>query len=62
MNKGANVNARDAIYDSPYLYAGARGLQEILALTLAHGADLNSINRYGGTALIPAAERSMLPQ
>ena len=41
----------------PYLYAGARGLQEILALTLAHGADLNSINRYGGTALIPAAER-----
>ncbi|WP_416238660.1 ankyrin repeat domain-containing protein, partial [Raoultella planticola] len=43
--------------DSPYLYAGARGLQEILALTLAHGADLNSINRYGGTALIPAAER-----
>lgn len=26
-------------------------------MTLMHGADLKSINRYGGTALIPAAER-----
>ena len=26
-------------------------------MTLAHGADLGSTNRYGGTALIPAAER-----
>ena len=26
-------------------------------MTLAHGADLASTNRYGGTALIPAAER-----
>jgi len=35
----------------------ARGHLEILKLTLAHGADLKSTNRYGGTALIPAAER-----
>ncbi len=33
--------------DSAYLYAGARGLDEILAMTLAHGADLRSTNRYG---------------
>ena len=26
-------------------------------MTLAHGADLKSTNRYGGTALIPACER-----
>jgi ankyrin repeat protein len=26
-------------------------------MTLANGADLKSTNRYGGTALIPAAER-----
>jgi ankyrin repeat protein len=26
-------------------------------MTLAHGADLKSTNRYGGTALITAAER-----
>ncbi len=57
IEAGADVNAKDAINDSPYLYAGARGHLDILRLTLAHGADLKSTNRYGGTALIPAAER-----
>lgn len=51
------MNAKDQIQDSPYLYAGARGHNEILKMTLQHGADLQSLNRYGGTALIPAAER-----
>ncbi len=37
--------------------AGAEGRLEILRLTLLHGADLKSTNRYGGTALIPACER-----
>lgn len=53
---GADVNARDAIGDSPFLYAGAEGRNEILQMILATGqADLRSTNRYGGTALIPAA-------
>ncbi|HRE22058.1 MAG TPA: ankyrin repeat domain-containing protein, partial [Rhabdaerophilum sp.] len=47
-------NAKDSIDDSPFLYAGAEGRIEILRLALAHGADLASTNRYGGTALIPA--------
>jgi ankyrin repeat protein len=51
---GADVNAKDSIDDSPYLYAGAEGRLEILRLTLPK-ADLKSVNRYGGTALIPAA-------
>ena len=51
---GADVNAKDSIEDSPFLYAGAEGRLEILKLTLAAGADLKSTNRYGGTALIPA--------
>ena len=51
---GADVNAKDSIQDSPFLYAGAEGRLEILKLTLAAGADLASTNRYGGTALIPA--------
>lgn len=38
--------------DSP-----ASAYNDILRLTLEHGADLESVNRYGGTALIPAAER-----
>lgn len=54
MAAGADVNAKDAIEDSPYLYAGAEGFTEILKLTLPK-ADLKSTNRYGGTALIPAA-------
>ena len=51
---GADVNAKDDIQDSPFLYAGAEGRTEILKMTLPT-ADLKSTNRYGGTALIPAA-------
>ncbi len=54
---GADVNAKDDLDDSAYLYAGAEGLDEILVLTLDHGADVRSLNRFGGTALIPAAEK-----
>jgi uncharacterized protein len=53
---GADVNAKDAIKDTPFLYAGAEGRNEILKAILATGkADLRATNRYGGTALIPAA-------
>jgi hypothetical protein len=54
IDKGADVNAKDSIKDTPFLYAGAEGRAEILKLTLAR-ANLKDINRYGGTALIPAA-------
>ena len=54
IEAGADVNAKDDMQDSPYLYAAAEGRLEILRLTLAHGADLGSTNRYGGTGLIPA--------
>lgn len=59
ISAGANVNAQDKQQDSPYLLAGARGKLPILrlALALAHRADLRSTNRFGGTALTPAAER-----
>ncbi|MFE7419635.1 ankyrin repeat domain-containing protein [Rhodococcus sp. NPDC057529] len=56
LDAGADVNAKNAREDSAFLYAGAEGLNEILALTLDHGADVTSTNRFGGTALIPAAE------
>lgn len=56
IEKGADVNARDSIADTPFLYAGAEGRLEILKLILATGkANLKDTNRYGGTALIPAA-------
>ena len=52
----ANVNAKDNIRDTPFLYAGAEGRLEILRLCLKAGANLKDTNRYGGTALIPAAQ------
>ena len=55
---GADVNAKDGIRDTPYLYAGAEGRDEILKMILASGrANLKDTNRYGGTALIPAADK-----
>lgn len=56
IEAGADVNAKDEIRDTPFLYAGAEGRNEILRMILATGrADLSDTNRYGGVALIPAA-------
>lgn len=56
IEAGADVNAKDGSKDTPFLYAGAEGRDEILKLILATGrAKLNDTNRYGGIALIPAA-------
>lgn len=53
---GADVNAKDRSDDSPFLHAGAAGRNAILKLLLASNrVDFASTNRYGGTALIPAA-------
>ncbi len=58
IEAGADVNAKDAIRDTPFLYAGAEGRDEILRAILATGkAKLGDTNRYGGVALIPAADR-----
>ncbi len=57
---GADINAQDAIADSPFLLAGARGRAEVLRAMLlppdgsADRPDYTRLNRYGGTALIPA--------
>ena len=58
LEAGADPDAKDAIQDSAFLYAGAEGLDEILALTMRHGADARSLNRFRGTALIPASEHA----
>ncbi len=53
IERGADVNAQDSIEDSPFLLAGARGLTDIVRAALPR-ADPRILNRYGGTALIPA--------
>ena len=57
IKAGADVNQRDRMLNNPFLYAGAEGMLDILKLAHAAGADPRITNRYGGTALIPAAER-----
>lgn len=60
IERGADINAQDDIDDSPFLLAGARGRTAMLRAMLlppsGHAArpDNTRLNRYGGTALIPA--------
>ncbi len=57
---GADINAQDDTQDSPFLLAGARGrtamLMQMLLPPSGHATrpDYMLLNRYGGTALIPA--------
>lgn len=61
IDHGASINQQNAIQDSPYLYAGAEGRTEILAYMLTHATpDFAVHNRFGGNALIPAAEKGHL--
>jgi ankyrin repeat protein len=53
IERGADVNAQDSIQDSAFLLAGARGHAQIVRAALPR-ADPKVLNRYGGTALIPA--------
>jgi len=61
IDAGADINQQDHLQDSAYLYAGAQGKTEILKYMLGH-AEPNQkvVNRYGGNALIPAAEKGHL--
>lgn len=61
IDSGADINQQDTIQDSPYLYAGAQGKTEILAYMMEKSTPNQKIvNRYGGNALIPAAEKGHL--
>lgn len=57
VEQGANINIRDNQLDNPLLYAGAEGKLDFLSAAITAGADTTITNRYGGTALIPAADR-----
>ncbi|MGE7842807.1 ankyrin repeat domain-containing protein [Lysinibacillus sp. NPDC093712] len=61
IDAGADINQQDHIQDSAYLYAGAQGKTEILKYMMEHAEPNQKIvNRYGGNALIPAAEKGHL--
>ncbi|MFF5924426.1 ankyrin repeat domain-containing protein [Streptomyces flavochromogenes] len=54
---GADPNAQDDRCDSPWLVTGVTGGVSMMRTLLPAGPDLRLTDRYGGTALIPAAER-----
>lgn len=60
---GANVDffdknkSQNVIDQTAFLYAGAKGMNEALVLLINAGAKPDIYNYYGGTALIPAAEK-----
>ncbi|MGZ9935613.1 ankyrin repeat domain-containing protein [Streptomyces sp. NC-S4] len=54
---GADPNAPDSREDSPWLVTGVTGSVRMMRLLLPAGPDLRRRNRFGGTSLIPAAER-----
>ncbi|MFA1739767.1 ankyrin repeat domain-containing protein [Lysinibacillus fusiformis] len=53
---GADINLQDNQLNV-LLHAGASGFLEIVKLAIAAGADTKLTNRFGGVAIIPAAER-----
>jgi ankyrin repeat protein len=57
LDAEADVDAQDASLDNPFLYAGREGQLDILRLANEAGADPSITNRYGGVAVIPAAEQ-----
>lgn len=60
LAKGANVNLQDNKEDSPFLFAGAEGRLALLKELAKHDPDQRVVNRFGGNALIPAAEKGHL--
>ncbi|MDQ4008296.1 MAG: ankyrin repeat domain-containing protein [Actinomycetota bacterium] len=57
VEAGADVNAQDESQQGAYLIAASEGYLRLLDLTLRHGANVRSLDRFDGTALIRAAER-----
>lgn len=48
------------IDNTPFLYAGANGLDDILDILIPQKPDVNILNGYGGNALIPACEKGFV--
>jgi ankyrin repeat protein len=61
VERGADVNAVDDQQDTPFLVTGVTGSVEMLDVLLAGRPDTRRTNRFGGVALIPAAERGHAP-
>jgi uncharacterized protein len=57
VDLGADPDAVDDRQDTPWLVTGVTGSVPMLEVLLPAGPDLTLRNRFGGVAVIPAAER-----
>jgi|GEM_PF-2329022 len=56
MEKGANIDSRDGLGETPLMHAAHCGKHEICVLLVENGADVNATNNGGCTALMYAAK------
>ncbi|MFF9730318.1 ankyrin repeat domain-containing protein [Streptomyces albidoflavus] len=61
VEAGADPDAQDDRDDSAWLVTGVTGSVEMMRTLLSAKPDQTLRNRFGGTALIPAAERGHVP-
>lgn len=55
LEHGADVDARDAVENTPLMGVSFKGDLELARMLLSHGANVNAQNATGATALIYAA-------
>ena len=55
LSKGANINAKDSLGTTPFMYAAARGNRELIEVLLHSNADTSAQCHRGSTALHRAA-------
>lgn len=61
LGKGYAPSQRDATQLSPFIAAAANGFKTVFELMLPFSPELAQVNRFGGTALHPSAEKGFLP-
>lgn len=60
MSLGLNPNKKDASGRSPLLAAAGSGYAELVGLFLNYQPDLEVVNKFGGTTLLPSSEKGYL--
>lgn len=60
LGKGYQPSQKDQNQLSPFIAAAANGFDRIFELLLSFSPDLQQVNRFGGTALHPSAEKGFI--
>ncbi len=58
LSRGAYIDARDILGNTPLIVASDNGYQEIVRYLIEHKASINALNKYGYSALLSAMVNS----